>query len=144
MFVGNSKRKLDDKGRIVLSAVLRDELHGLGYITVADDCLAIFTEDGYREFAADLQDRVKAQGEVPKVVLRKLAADTDRIRADAQGRITLPADFLDKAGIGAGSGTEVVVNGAIDRIEIWAPATWSRLSDEGNDALKDAMREGGI
>lgn len=144
MFVGNSKRKLDDKGRIVLSAVLRDELDGLGYITVADDCLAIFTEDGYREFAADLRDRVKAQGEVPKVVLRKLAADTDRIRADAQGRITLPADFLDKAGIGAGSGTEVVVNGAIDRIEIWAPDTWSRLSNEGNDALKDAMREGGL
>ena len=33
---------------------------------------------------------------------------------------------------------------AFDRIEIWAPAMWSRLSDEGNDALKDAMRDGGL
>ena len=36
------------------------------------------------------------------------------------------------------------MNGAFDRIEIWAPAMWSRLSDEGNDALKDAMRDGGL
>jgi MraZ protein len=144
VFVGTWQRKLDDKGRIVLSAVLRDELDGLGYITAADGCLAIFTDEDYRRFADDLQERVKARGEVPKVVLRKLAADTDRIRADAQGRITLPAALLDKVGIGSGPGTEVVVNGAIDRIEIWAPATWSQMSDEGNDALEDAIRQGGL
>ena len=144
MFVGTSQRKLDDKGRISLPATLRDHLDGLGYVTVADDCLAIFTEDGYRDFAADLQARVKDRGQVAKIVLRKLAADTDRIRADTQGRVTLPAGLLDKAGIGAGTGTEVVVNGAIDRIEIWAPQVWGRLSDEGNDALKDAMREEGL
>ena len=144
MFVGNAKRKLDDKGRIVLSAVLRDELDGLGYIAVADGCLAIWTDVGYRDFTDELRRRVHAHGEVPNVVLRKLAADTDRIRADSQGRVTLPAPFLDKAGIGSGPGTEVVVNGAIDRIEIWAPATWMPLSYEGNDALQDAMREGGL
>ncbi len=144
MFVGNSKRKLDDKGRITLTAALRDELDGLGYIAVADGCLAIWTDAGYREFTDDLRRRVREAGEVPNVVLRKLAADTERIRADAQGRITLPADLLDKAGIGSGAGSEVVVNGAIDRIEIWAPDDWAAMSDEGNDALQDAIRQGGL
>jgi MraZ protein len=144
VFVGNSQRKLDDKGRIVLSAALRDELDGLGYIAVADGCLAIWTDAGYREFTEDLRRRVREAGEVPNVVLRKLAADTERIRADTQGRITLPSDLLQKAGIGSGPGTEVVVNGAIDRIEIWAPAMWDRMSDEGNDALQDAIRNGGL
>ncbi len=144
MFVGNSKRKLDDKGRIVLSAALRDELDGLGYVAVADGCLAIWTDGGYREFTDELRRRVREAGEVPNVVLRKLAADTERIRADTQGRVTLPADLLEKAGIGSGPGTEVIVNGAIDRIEIWAPDDWAAMSDEGNDALQDAIRQGGL
>lgn len=143
MFVGTSQRKLDDKGRIALPAALRDELQGLGYVTAADDNLSIFTEDSFREFADDLEREVKERGQVPRVVLRKLFADTQRLRADTQGRITLPSELLDKVGIGSGAGTEVVVNGAMDRIEIWSPTTWDQLSGEGNDALKDYMRGDG-
>lgn len=143
MFVGNSKRKLDDKGRIALPAVLRDELQGLGYVTVTDDNVSIFTEDSFQEFKADLAERVKARGGVPRVVLRKLFAATQRLRADTQGRVTLPAELLEQAGIGSGAGTEVVVNGADDRIEIWSPSVWDQLSDEGNDALIDFMRGDG-
>ena len=144
MFVGTRQRKLDDKGRIVLSATLRDELDGNGYIAVADGCLAIWTEEGFRGFKDRVQHRVREVGDLDPVVLRKLASDSDRIRADSQGRITLPAKFLDKVGIGSGTGTEVVVNGAFDRIEIWAPEVWDALSDGGNDALQDAMRKGGL
>ena len=36
------------------------------------------------------------------------------------------------------------MNGALDRIEIWAPEVWDALSDEGNAALQDAMRKGGL
>ena len=140
MFVGTSQRKLDDKGRIALPAALRDELQGLGYVTVADDNVSIFTEDAFREFKDELEREVKDRGGVPRVVLRKLFAATQRLRADSQGRVTLPAELLDAAGIGSGAGTEVVVNGANDRIEIWAPSTWAQLSDQGNDALKDYMR----
>jgi MraZ protein len=140
VFVGNSQRKLDDKGRIALPAALRDELQGLGYVTVADDCVSIFTEESFDAFAEDIEHRVLERGEVPRVVLRKLFSATQRIRADAQGRITLPAELRGAAGIGSGAGTEVVVNGAKDRIEIWNPTTWGQMSDEGNDALKDFMR----
>jgi MraZ protein len=140
VFVGNSQRKLDDKGRIALPAALRDELQGLGYVTVTDDNVSIFTEEAFRDFKDDLEQQVRERGGVPRVVLRKLFAATQRLRADSQGRITLPAELLDAAGIGSGAGTEVVVNGANDRIEIWSPSTWAQLSDEGNDALKDFMR----
>jgi transcriptional regulator MraZ len=146
VFVGTSERKLDDKGRIVLPAALRDELHGLGYVAVADRCLAIWTDEGFRLFTEDLRRRVREGEErtIKPVVLRKLAASTDRIRADSQGRVTLPAALLLKAGIGSGPGTEVVVNGALDRIEIWAPDVWQQLSDEGDPALDEAMREQGL
>jgi MraZ protein len=140
VFVGTSQRKLDDKGRIALPAALRDELQGLGYVTVTDDNVSIFTEEAFRDFKDDLEQQVRERGGVPRVVLRKLFAATQRLRADSQGRITLPAELLDAAGIGSGAGTEVVVNGANDRIEIWSPSTWAQLSDEGNDALKDFMR----
>jgi division/cell wall cluster transcriptional repressor MraZ len=144
VFVGTSKRKLDDKGRIVLSAALRDELHGPGYIALADGCLAIWTDDGYRQFTDELRRRVREAGDVESVVLRKLAAATSPIRADSQGRVTLPSDLLDQAGITAAPGTELVVNGAFDRIEIWAPEAWEELSEGGNDAVQDAIRKGGL
>lgn len=143
MFVGTSQRKLDDKGRIALPAALRDELQGLGYVTVTDDNVSIFPEAAFQVFKDDIEQRVKERGGVPRVVLRKLFAATQRLRADSQGRVTLPAELLDAAGIGSGAGTEVVVNGANDRIEIWSPTTWAQLSDEGNDALKDFMRGDG-
>jgi division/cell wall cluster transcriptional repressor MraZ len=144
VFVGTTQRKLDDKGRIVLSAGLRDELDGLGYITVGDGCLSIFTNDGYKAFTDRVQHRVREVGDLDPVVLRKLASDSEHIRADAQGRVTLPAKLLAKVGIPATAGSEVVVNGALDRIEIWAPDDWAAMSDEGNDALQDAMRKGGL
>jgi MraZ protein len=144
VFVGTTQRKLDDKGRIVLSAGLRDELDGTGYIVVGDDCLSIFTNEGFEEFSGRVRHRVREVGDLDPVVLRKLASNSDHIRADSQGRITLPAKYLAKVGIGAGAGTEVVVNGALDRIEIWAPEVWEALSDEGNDAFQDAMRKGGL
>ena len=109
MFVGTSQRKLDDKGRIALPAALRDELQGLGYVTVTDDNVSIFTEEAFLAFADDVEARVVARGEVPRVVLRKLFADSQRIRADSQGRVTLPAELLESAGIGSGAGTEVVL-----------------------------------
>ncbi len=146
MFVGTSQRKLDDKGRITLSAQLRDELAGPGFIALADGCLAIWTEEGYREFTADLRRRVRGGTDpsVDPLVLRTLAASTDRIRVDGQGRVTLPATLLEQAGIGSGAGTEVVVNGAFDRIEIWSPAVWDRLFAAGTGALEIAMRERGL
>jgi MraZ protein len=144
VFVGTTQRKLDDKGRIVLSAGLRDELDGLGYVTVGDGCLSIFTNEGYEEFTSRVRHRVREVGDLDPLVLRKLASDSEHIRADAQGRITLPAKLLDKVGIPAAAGSEVVVNGALDRIEIWAPDTWDALSDEGSAALQDAMRKGGL
>lgn len=146
MFVGTSQRKLDDKGRITLSAALRDELTGTGYVAVADGCLAIWTDQGYKDFTDDLRRRVRG-GEDPSVdpmVLRSLAASTERIRADSQGRVTLPAGLLEQAGIGTGAGTEVVVNGAFDRIEIWAPAVWHGLAEASAPALQVAIRERGL
>lgn len=146
MFVGTSQRKLDDKGRITLSAALRDELAGPGYIAVADGCLAIWTDEGYKDFTDRLRRRVH-DGEDPTVdpmVLRSLAASTERIRVDSQGRVTLPAPLLGQAGIGAGAGTEVVVNGAIDRIEIWAPVVWDGMAEARADALQVAVRERGL
>jgi DNA-binding transcriptional regulator/RsmH inhibitor MraZ len=91
-----------------------------------------------------VQHRVREVGDLDPLVLRKLASDSEHIRADTQGRITLPAKLLGKVGIAAAAGTEVVVNGALDRIEIWSPEVWEALSDEGNDALQDAMRKGGL
>ena len=147
MFVGTSQRKLDDKGRIVLPAALRDELTGPGYIAVTDECLSIWTEAGYHEFAELLTKRVREgqDGErLSQMVKRKLHASTERIRADSQGRITLPAALLEKAGIGSGAGTEVVVNGNYESINIWAPEVWARLDEESDDEFVEALRMGGF
>ena len=141
MFVGTTQRKLDDKGRIVLSAGLRDELDGLGYVTVGDGCLSIFTNEGYEEFTSRVRHRVREVGDLDPLVLRKLASDSEHIRADAQGRITLPAKLLGKVGIPAAAGSEVVVNGALDRIEIWDSERWTEFSNSQEGPFADMSEE---
>jgi MraZ protein len=51
---------------------------------------------------------------------RVLFARAIECPVDSQGRVLLPAPAIDKLGLG----TEVVLVGAGERIEVWKPARW--------------------
>jgi len=137
---GRHPRTLDDKFRVVLPAGRwRDLFAGGAKLTLWVDSLALWTSRSYRVFTAELVDRER-RGEIERGSHADFREDTVDVTPDGQGRIILPPDLRDDAGIG-GKGAEVLLVGVGDRVEIWDRAR--READRagrGRDALKHTLR----
>lgn len=116
--------KLDDKGRFFLPAKFRDELaEGLVVTRGQDRCLAIYP---MATFVAKTQQMASAPATVRQVrdFQRMLASSASDEVPDKQGRISVPAVLRDYAGLDK----DIVVVGAIDRVEVWNPQAWEEYS----------------
>ncbi|MHB0913013.1 MAG: division/cell wall cluster transcriptional repressor MraZ [Armatimonadota bacterium] len=131
MFRGGYTHSIDDKGRIIIPQKFRLLLGEKFVVTRGlDRCLWVFTEEEFRK----LDERLKAQPMLdPNAVRlqRFFSGEAVDGAADSQGRIALPSNLRDYAGIDK----ESTIVGAGNRIEIWSKARW----DEINDALTDDM-----
>ena len=124
MFLGTHTPKLDEKGRFFLPAKFRDELDdGLVITRGQDRCLAIYPTETFVETTREI---AKGSVSVKKVrdYQRMLAAGASDTAADKQGRVMVPPMLRRYAGLGK----EIVIVGAITRIEIWDAARWEEYS----------------
>jgi MraZ protein len=121
-FVGTHEHGLDDKGRMVLPAKIRAQLGETGMVGMADGCLGLWTIDGFDAIAERVAAAVEAR-EADPAVLRKFMAYAAEVTPDQQGRVVIPQVLREHAGLGS----EVVVNGRLDRAEIWAKERWEAL-----------------
>lgn len=139
MFVGTFEHSLDDKGRVVLPSSFRAQIVDKGFLSQLDRCLGLWTEEGFEAVARELSDKIRA-GEAPQEARRAFAANAHEVRADSQGRITIPQRLRDFARLDR----EAVVIGAIDRIEIWDAARWADQSALADDSLTQAVTALGL
>ncbi|MEZ5256089.1 MAG: division/cell wall cluster transcriptional repressor MraZ [Ilumatobacteraceae bacterium] len=58
------------------------------------------------------------------------------VTLDGQGRVTLPPDLRDFAGLAVES--KVVVAGSFDRVEVWNLDTYERQLNEGGALIRGA------
>ncbi len=114
-FVGTYPHGLDDKGRMVLPAKIRAQLGESGMVGMADGCLGLWTVDGFDAIAERLA-AADESGEADRTVLRKFMAYAAEVTPDQQGRVIIPQVLREYARLG----NEVVINGRLDRAEIWA------------------------
>ena len=124
MFFGTYTPKLDDKGRIFLPAKFREELdEGLVITRGQEHCLAVYPMSTFVEMTREI---AKGSVSVKKVrdYQRMLAAGASDTAADKQGRVMVPPMLRRYAGLGK----EIVIVGAITRIEIWDAARWEEYS----------------
>lgn len=139
MFVGTFEHSLDDKGRFVLPATFRSRLAEGGFLTPFESCLALWTNENFEAFVLRLQEKVRDKEATPHA-LRTFVAHAADVKPDAQGRIAVPARLRESAGLDGG----VVLNGAIDHIELWNSSRWSDVSTVGEAQLADAVANLGI
>jgi MraZ protein len=139
LFVGTFEHSLDDKGRVVLPATFRSHLADSGVLTQFDACLALWTNDGFTSVAQRLTDKIR-ETQAPQEAIRAFAANAHEVRPDSQGRITIPQRLRDFAGLDR----DVVVIGAIERIEIWDAARWQEVSSTADASLSEAVRVLGL
>ncbi len=130
-FLGKYYYALDPKGRIIIPAPLRDIIfkkynNSKLYITNAafDKCLHIYPLEEWSK----LEEKIKSLPRMEEAVnyfLRRVIASVLECEIDKQGRILIPYEHRQDAGIN----NEVVIVGQLDKIEIWDKVEWDTVTD---------------
>ena len=119
---GEYRHSIDSKGRLFIPAKLRDELGDVFYLTLSmDNCLSIYSSQSWKEFS----DKVNAMSYIKQRKMRPLFAFAARCEADAQGRILLPQNLRDYAGLTK----DVTIVGCNNHAELWDSARGNEIHD---------------
>jgi MraZ protein len=121
-FFGRFEHGLDAKGRVILPAKFRVHFEHGGYLSqYHDGCLALWTPE---EFEKQMVGMQQSASESPgqRNLARVWASGSHEVEVDRQGRMAIPAHLREFAGLDG----DVLVHGAIDRVELWNPAVWDQ------------------
>lgn len=141
MFRGGFAHSLDDKGRVIIPQKFRLLLGEKFVITKGvDKCLWVFTEEEF----LDLEKRLDAQTMLDHNAIRLqrfFSGEAVDAATDGQGRVALPSNLRDFAMIDK----EVMIVGAVNRLEIWGKQRWDELnSATTDDLISESAREVGM
>lgn len=136
-FVGTHAHTLDSKGRLVLPSKFRSHFTDGAYLSPWAGCVALWTTERFTEMVRRIAEEIRA-GDTDSDVQRALGANSEMVRPDAQGRIMVPPRLRDFAALER----DVVICGAIDRIEIWNAPDWEDLLGNLDQLAADAFRRG--
>ncbi|HEY7106495.1 MAG TPA: division/cell wall cluster transcriptional repressor MraZ [Acidimicrobiia bacterium] len=134
MFLGEYQHSLDAKGRVILPARFRDQLATGAFVTKGrGGCLFVFTPEEFEDVASTVREQSK-RGAKELNAARVFFSGAVDVTPDKQGRVALPANLREYAGLTR----DVVVLGVFSRIEIWDRERWSELDRVGDQALTDS------
>ena len=118
---GEYQHSLDSKGRLFIPAKLRDELGEVFFITISmDRCLCAYSSESWQA----LSERVSAMPYVKQRKMRPLFAYAARCELDKQGRVLLPQNLRDYAGLDK----NVTVVGCNNHAEFWDSDAWAQIN----------------
>lgn len=133
MFFGLHERQLDDKGRVALPPVFRNELGDACYLVVGDSrCVDVYAKDDFEANARDIVARVR-RGEDTMNKQRALGHSAALVTIDKQGRVTVDERLREFARIPLSS--KVVVAGNIDRVELWSESVHREITELNNSEM---------
>jgi len=122
-FFGRFEHSLDLKGRVVLPARYRSAFAPYAYLTQhRHRCLALWTQE---QFDQQLEAMMAMQeaGDDELNLARYLSAGSVEVEIDRQGRLPIPSFMREFASLDGG----VLVTGAVNRLELWNPASWAQV-----------------
>jgi MraZ protein len=136
-FFGRYEHSIDPKGRLILPVKFRAPFEHGGYLSQYEDgCLALWTPEEFERRMDEMQTAAR-EGRADRNRARVLASGSHDVEIDRQGRLAVPGHLREFARL-APEGP-VVVNGAIDRVELWNPQVW----EEAMAAEERRLAEGG-
>ena len=137
MFLGTHQPRLDDKGRLILPAKFRDELaEGLVVTKGQERCLYVWPRVEFARITEQLRAAPVTSKGVRDYMRVLFAGASDEV-PDKQGRITLPPQLREYAGLTR----DCVVIGANTRVEIWDAAAWDAYLTEREPAFAALSEE---
>ncbi len=130
-YVGEYRHTLDAKNRVFIPAKHRELLGDSFYITrKTEQCLAIYSEAEWDK----LSDKLNALPDsVVGIAKQFLFSKTISASSDSQGRVVIPTELLQYAGIEK----NVVIIGVGDHVQIWSEPIWT---EKNNNIDMDKLR----
>ena len=138
-FKGSYKHTIDQKGRINIPAKFRRAPETVESYVITrglNSCLYIFPVDEWDKVEQKLRSLAQTD---PNALyyLRSTLANAADVQVDRQGRITPTANLIRLAALGK----EVLINGALDRMEIWDPDTFEKYLKESPESYEEVARK---
>lgn len=128
MLNGIYRHSVDAKGRMAVPVKFRAELGDSFFLTVGlDSCLYIFSQTEWEKFNTAIRSTLSFTA--AEKLSRFFNAYSFEVEPDLQGRVIIPTELRNRAGIGK----QAVVIGASNHAEIWEPTKW----DEAQKAITD-------
>jgi len=126
LFMGEYQHNVDSKGRIILPAKFRELLGELFVATKGlDRCLFIYPQEEWSVLEEKLKKLPLAKPEA-RAFVRFFFSGAAELEFDKQGRVLLPTNLREYAGLGK----DITVVGVSNRIEIWDRQLWLDYNDE--------------
>ena len=115
MFIGRYYHTIESKGRLAIPSAFRAELGSNGVATWGlDGCLFLFPESSWQKLSEKLASLPMTNLQARNLV-RLLVQSAHPLDLDAQGRTLIPDHLRQQAQLKK----QVVVAGALTRVEIW-------------------------
>lgn len=129
MLMGKYPHSIDSKNRLIIPSKLKEQLGStITIIKDAERCLCVYSAEEWTSYTAKINELPKSKA---REIVRFLYANAVEVQPDGQGRVVLPQDMIEYAGITK----NVVTVGCGKYVEIWAEEKWNemKLSDEPED-----------
>lgn len=121
--IGTFYHSMDAKGRLFIPARLREELGEIFYVTISTEkCLMIYSKQRW-EHALEMQG---ARPQAQQIKLRPLFSNASKCELDGQGRIQLPQQLRNFAGLEK----NITIVGTGIYVQIWDTETYRLIEEE--------------
>jgi MraZ protein len=123
MLLGAHEHTIDDKNRLTLPARFRQAFaDGIVLTRGLDGCLYAFRRPDWDRLVESRLASLDPFSPEGRRIQRHFFSGAAEADLDRQGRVMVPRELLDHAGLSR----DVVVAGVHDRLEIWDRAAWRR------------------
>ena len=139
--IGTYECKVDAKGRLMLPTSLKKQLGSLeeGFVlkrSVFQPCLELFPMSEWNKMMLKI-NKLNRFIKKNNDFIRRFTAGVKMVEIDATGRLLIPKDLVVFAKIDK----EIVLNSAINIIEIWDKDLYENAVDDATDDFADLAEE---
>ncbi len=142
MFLGSFTYSADAKGRVAIPAKLRKYLKPEANNTFVltrgtEKYIDLYPMDFWKELVEEKLNSLNQFDPQQMRFLRMFLMEAEEQTLDSQSRILIPKKLLNYAGIEK----EVLILGAMNKIEIWNPETYKKYLEESDISYEQIAAE---
>jgi len=140
--IGTYECKADAKGRLMFSSAFKKQLSAVlqdGFVlkrAVFQPCLELYPIKEW-DLMMEKINKLNRFKKKNNDFIRRFTAGVKKVELDATGRILIPKDLFEFAGIKK----QVVMSSSVNIIEIWDKQKYEKAIDDASDDFADLVEE---